>query len=178
MYLPIPGTKVWAFGGAARGGKDTAAGYLRAIDPVGTVAFAFSDAIAAYCRVQGGMTRRDPRLLQQVGFAMRQTAPAIWLDALYWRIDEVRPKLAVITGVRFPDEVAMVREMGGALIWVDRVRDDGSIVTATDRDLAFPTETALTRTDFDHLLVNPDGNPSLFRMRVLTLFDMLTRGAA
>lgn len=178
MYPPIPGTKVYAFGGKSRAGKDTAAKFLTEIDPVGTAVFAFSDAIAAYCRVAGGMRKREPRILQEVGYAMRQTAPTVWLDALYWRIDEVRPKLALVTGVRFPDEIAMLRSMGGTLIWVDRVREDGSRVLSTDRDQAFPTENALTRTDFDHLLINPDGDEARFRLRVLSLYDMLTRSAA
>lgn len=178
MYLPILGTEIYAFGGHARAGKDTAAAILREIDPSATVTFAFSDAIAAYCRVSGGMTKRDPRLLQAVGYSMRQVTPSVWLDALYWRVDEVRPKRALVTGVRFPDEVHMLRDMGATLIWVDRARDDGSLVMATDRDPNFPTETALTRTDFDHLLINPDGQPDLFKLRVLALYDRLTRSAA
>lgn len=178
MYPALAGTRVIAFGGKARAGKDTAAKYLREIDPVGTHLFAFSDAISAYARVAGGMTRREPRLLQELGYAMRQTAPSVWLDALYWRIEETRPKVALVTGVRFPDEVRMLRDMGGILIWIDRVRPDGTVMEPTDRDPAHPVETALVRTDFDHLLINPDGNEALLKVRVLTLFDRLTRSAA
>lgn len=171
MYPPIPGVKVVAMGGAARHGKDAAGQILAELAPAGHVQrFAFSDAISTYCRVQAGMTKRQPRLLQEVGYAMRQTAPGVWLDALYWHIDDARPKLAIVTGVRFPDEVAMIRSMGGALVWVERRDADGALVAVTDRDARFPTETALTRTDFDRLLLNPDGDLGLFRQRVCALY--------
>jgi hypothetical protein len=170
-YPPIPGVKVVAMGGSARHGKDLAAQIILELAPAGAArAFAFSDAISAYCRVQGGMTKRNPRLLQEVGYAMRQVNPSVWLDALYWRLDDVRPKLAIITGVRFPDELAMLRSMGGALVWVERRTADGERVAVTDRDAAFPTETALVRTDFDRLLLNPDGDLGLFRQRVCALY--------
>lgn len=175
MYAPIPGTRVIGFGGAARAGKDTAANVLREIDPMRTTCFAFSDAISAYARVAGGMKKRDPRLLQEVGYAMRQAAPGVWLDALYWRIDEVRPRLALVTGVRFPDEVAMLRAMGGTLIWVDRVTGDGLPVMVTDRNPNHPVETAVRPADFDFRIVNPDGEEGLYRQRVLTLYEALTR---
>lgn len=173
MYLPIPETRVLAIGGPARSGKDTAAKTLLAIDPARTLALAMSDAIAHECRLHHGMTTRDPRLLQKVGYALRQAVPTIWLDAVYWRIVEARPRLALITGVRFPDELAMVRAMGGQTVWVDRVREDGRFVRAADRDLNFPTETALTRTDFDHLLLNPDGAEGRFKLHVLSFYEKL-----
>src|SRR5258708_706898 len=178
MYLPIPETREIAIGGPARSGKDTAAKTLLGIDPARTLCLAMSDAIAHECRLHHGMTKRDPRLLQKVGFALRQAVPLIWLDAVYWRIDEVRPRLALITGVRFPDELAMVRAIGGQSIWVDRVREDGSFVRATDRDLAFPTETALTRIDFDQLLLNPDGAEERFRLHTPALYDRLFPAAS
>jgi hypothetical protein len=173
MYLPICGTRVIAIGGPARSGKDSAALAIASVDPLRTLRVAFSDAISTYCRVQGHMTKREPRLLQEVGYALRQTSPSVWLDAVYWRIEEARPRLAVITGVRFPDELAMVRDMGGTSVWVERVRADGTFVRATDRDLGFPTETALTRTDFDRVLLNPDGAPERFRLHALELFRQL-----
>ena len=174
-YKPIPGTRIFAFGGASRSGKDTAARIIYEIHPAQSAYFAFSDAISVYCRILQGMTKRDPKLLQTAGFALRQTNPAVWTDALYWLLDERRPRTALITGVRFPDELAMLRAAGAKLVWVERVRPDGSTVTATDRDPNVPTETALTRTDFDYLLTNPDGEELKYRMRVLALYDSLTR---
>jgi hypothetical protein len=171
LYPPLPGTTVIAMGGWSRHGKDTAAQIIAELAPAGAVQrFAFSDAIAAYARVQGGMTRREPRLLQELGYAMRQIDASVWLKALYWRIEELRPKIALVTGVRFPDEVEMLRSMGGALVWVERRTATGDRVGVTDRDADFPTETALVRTDFDRLLLNPDGDLGLFRQRVCALY--------
>lgn len=170
-YPPIPGVKVLGFAGAARHGKDTAAKFITEIAPPGHIErFAFSDAISAYARVAGGMTKRNPRLLQEVGYALRQTHAGIWLDALYWRIDDIRPRLALVTGVRFPDEVTMVRAMGGTVVWVERLDDDGVPMRVTDRNANYPTETALTRTDCDRVMLNPDGNETLFRQRVCGLY--------
>lgn len=172
-YPQIPGTRVIGFGGAPRAGKDTACTVLFGVDPLRSARFAFSDAIAAHCRVMRGMTKRDPVLLQHEGFALRSARQTVWIDALYWRIDEVRPRLALISGVRFPDEIQMVRDMGGHLFWIDRVDEHGNRHVVTDRDPNFVTETSVTASMFDAVITNVEGRDELFRMRVLDAYRRL-----
>ena len=157
-YAPIPGVRVLGLTGAARHGKDTAAAAIVAVTP-GAKVYALSDAISVVCRVFHGMTRRDPPLLQRVGFDQRLHDPAVWLDALYWKIDEDRPPLAIITGVRFPDEADMVRFMGGTVIRIRRVTDHGLPYTATDRDPAHPVEQHMQGIPVADEWLNEDGHP-------------------
>ena len=130
---PIPGVRVIGVCGAARAGKDALARYLIELVP-GAERFAFSDGVAALARANGVMRRRDPLRLQEVGMAVRRLARGTWLDILYGAIDDKRPPLAVITGVRFDDEAALVRTMGGKLVKVVRLEPDGLPYVATDRD--------------------------------------------
>ena len=157
-YAPIPGVRVLGLTGAARHGKDTAAAAIVAVT-LGAKVYALSDAISVVCRVFHGMTRRDPPLLQRVGFDQRLLTPSVWLDALYWRIDEDRPTLAIITGVRFPDEGQMVWDMGGSLIRVRRVTDHGLPYAATDRDPAHPVEQQQSGIPVSDEWLNEDGRP-------------------
>ena len=157
-YAPIPGVRVLGLTGAARHGKDTAAAAVAACVP-GAKLYALSDAISVVCRVFHGMTRRDPGLLQRVGFDQRLLTPSVWLDALYWKIDEDRPSLAIITGVRFPDEADMVHLMGGTVIRVRRVTDHGLPYQATDRNLAHPVEQSMSGIPVAAEWLNTDGHP-------------------
>ena len=139
--------------------------------------YAFSDAIASYCRVRHGMTTRDPRLLQQVGLEMRHSSnPFVWLDALYWRIDEERPSLAIITGVRFPDETSMIRQCGGMIWRIDRFTPAGQPFIATDRDPNHETETALDHFEFDVVLRNISGEAASFKESVISTYARCVGG--
>jgi hypothetical protein len=138
-YRPIDGVRVIGLCGHARHGKDETARLLLRLCP-GAERFAFSDALAVEARVHHGMTTRDPRTLQDVGMDMRESHPGVWLDALYGAIEDRRPELAVITGVRFPDEAAMVRAMGGQVIRVVRLGPDGRRYVSPDRPAAHRAE--------------------------------------
>lgn len=173
IYKAIPDVLFLGLGHRARQGKDVAAQAL--VDHVpGARRYAFSDAIAVYCRVCHGMTTRSPWLLQQVGLEMRVTSnPSwsdVWLDALYWRIDEERPALAIITGVRFPDEASMIRQCGGMVWRIDRFTPAGKPFVATDRDPNHETETALDHFEFDAVLKNTSGEVESFKDSVITTY--------
>lgn len=109
----------------------------------GAERFAFSDALAVHCRVAHGMGVRDPRVLQDVGMAMRETHPGVWLRALYGAIEDRKPEVVIITGVRFADEAAMVREMGGQIVRVVRLEPDGRRFVSRDRDPSHRAESAV-----------------------------------
>lgn len=80
------------------------------------------------------MSKRDPKALQRIGWALRQERPTVWIDALYWTIDDKRPPLAIVTGVRFKDEAQMIRQMGGRIVRVVRVEHDGRPFIDPERD--------------------------------------------
>jgi hypothetical protein len=139
-YTPIPGVRaVIGLVGHARSGKDASAKLLLKHLP-GAERFAFSDALSVECRLHHGMQARDPRMLQDVGIMFRQARPGVWLDTLYHAIVDRQPDVAIVTGVRFPDEAAMVRDMGGCLLRVTRVEPDGRRFIADDRNQSHVVE--------------------------------------
>ena len=130
MYQPIVGVKVIGVTGQARHGKDTFAQALLLALP-GAERISFSDLIAASERIAGRMTERDPVHLQNTHFTMNRTN---LLCAMYEFIRDRRPSVCVITGVRKPDEVEMVKAMGGKIVMVLRLLENGSPYTSSDRD--------------------------------------------
>src|SRR5574343_730126 len=141
-YALIPGVNVIGITWRARHGKDTLAIGLLSNIP-GAERFAFSDGLSAYCRAIGKMTARDPRVLQDEGTRLRNERESVWLDVLYGAIQDRAPRIAIVTGVRFPNEARMIRDMGGVIIKVIRYTDDGRLFCASDRDLNHPSEAAI-----------------------------------
>jgi hypothetical protein len=155
-------TRVIGLGHKARTGKDVAASYLAERVP-GARAYAFSDAIAVVCRALYGMTTREPRLLQAVGIEARTKNPEVWVDALFWKIQEDAPSLAIVTGVRFQNEAEMIHAVSGEVWRIDRLNADGSMFVADDRPPDHPTETALDGFPFHRVIVNRTGQLERFR---------------
>ena len=66
----------------------------------------------------------------EVGQKMREVYPAVWVEAaLAWRRSSV---LLVITDLRFPNEAAAVKQLGG---WCVNVKRPGNPVKGSDRFL-------------------------------------------
>jgi hypothetical protein len=134
-FTPLAGVTVIGITGQARAGKDELArAFIRRVP--GAERLAFSDAVAAVARLSGEMTQRDPRVMQSIGETARLTDPDCWCRAVYGWIDDRRPRVAVLTGLRHANEYAMVRTMGGFVVAV--VRPEAPPVT--DRDMAHPVE--------------------------------------
>lgn len=160
-FCPIAGTAIVGVCGAARHGKDTfAAALIEAVS--GAERFAVSDIISAHERLSGRMVARDPVHLQNC-FG---TFPREWLvSAVYHAIVDRRPKVAVITGVRKPDEVAMIHAAGGVIVRVQRPN-----FTTDDRNPSHPIEVDIDRLAADFLFVSPDV-PTLQRIAVAFAAD-------
>lgn len=141
-YTQVPGCRLAiGFVGQARHGKDTAAkAVLRAMP--GAERFAFSDAVSVIGRVCHGMVKRDAGLLQTIGTGYRAQRETVWLDALYGLIRDREPDIAVVTGLRYRDEVELVRALArdSVIIRVVRRQADGSLFVAADRDPSHPVE--------------------------------------
>lgn len=171
-YEPIHGVSVIGLVGHARHGKDEAARVLARL-VAGARRYAFSDAISIYARLQHGMTQRDPVVLQDVGYQVRLDRPSAWLDAVYWQIHDHSPDLAIITGARFEDEVQMIRDMGGLIIKVYRVNEDGSEFVSGDRDRKHAVERDIDSLHHDGLVRNVTGKKPLFEQDVIAQYRRL-----
>lgn len=138
---------VIGLGHKARHGKNFVAREvvrMAAIEGFHAKEYGFADALKDVCRVQFGMKDKDPQLLQMVGTDLyrRQNAD-VWVNALYYRLRDERPDLAIITDMRFLNEVALVKCLGGIAVKVERTTAAGDLWLSKDRDPGHPSETAL-----------------------------------
>lgn len=175
-FSPIPGVCVVGLGHRARHGKDSAARFLVEAYPKDVRRFSFADALYAHCRIEHGMTRKDGPLLQRVGVEKRSTDPNVWIRALYWAIVDNPVPVAVITDVRFQNEAAFVKRLGGVTIKVERRLANGDLYQTSDRDPHHITETDLAVYPWDEVITNREGELDAFRRAVLSTFLDVTEG--
>jgi len=161
-----------AFVGAKQSGKDTAANFL--VSKLGYTRLAFADRLKELLYEANPMvTKSGYRLrgivdqvgwddakesypevrqaLQRVGLACRiHIGDTVWVDIVAEQVRDLRAegKAVVLTDVRFPNEVEMVRELGGALVRVIRHGQE----LGTDDHIS---ETALADVPVDDELWNP-----------------------
>lgn len=127
---------IFGLTGRARSGKDTAALALR---PLGFVRVAFADPMRDMLRAIGlrdedmeGDAKERPvphlglsyrRLAQTLGTEWgRALDPDLWIKVARSRIERViaEGRSVVVTDIRFDNEAALVRHMGGRVIRIDR----------------------------------------------------------
>jgi hypothetical protein len=88
--------------------------------PADVLRIGFADALYHFCRVTYGMKEKDATLLQKVGVSERARNPSVWIEAVYYKILDKKPKVVVIPDVRFINEAEFVKQLGGYLIKIDR----------------------------------------------------------
>lgn len=170
-FEPIWGVRVLGLGHRARHGKDTTARLLARLSNGDCVRYSFADDIYAVCRALHGMTTKDAPLLQRVGVEMRERDPEVWIRAVYTKIQQDQPKVAVITDVRFPNEADFVRGMGGLMVRVSRFDEDGRPFVAPDRDPDHITEMALADDAWwDETITNVSGREGDFVREVESFY--------
>ena len=81
---------------------------------------------------------------------VRDVAPNAWVDDMRKRVAAALRdgKRVLVTGIRFPNELQLIRDLGGSAVWVER---PGHPVST---NLADPSEHSLTATDFDLVVLN------------------------
>lgn len=163
LYAPIPGVRVIGLGHKARHGKDTAARTLIELAPDKVMRFSFADDLYSVCRVVHGMTTKDAPLLQRVGVEFRERDPEVWVRSVYAKILDARPEVAVITDVRFPNEMAFVKALGGECWKVERLRADGTAFVDPSRPATHISETALDSAEWDRVVPNREGQQETFQ---------------
>lgn len=171
QFEPIPGVAVIAFGHKGRHGKDTAgAAIVAAI--AGAERFSFAADLYAIARVHYRMTTKDAPLLQQIGQDYRQQfGEDVWVRSVYAKMLDTRPRLAVITDVRYQNEFDFVKQLGGTTVEVMRFNPDGSMFVADDRPADHISEVGLDKADWDFYLTALDGDVQAVRSGAVTIAD-------
>ena len=154
-FTPIPGVLVLGIGHKARHGKDTVAAAMLQAASADVLRIGFADALYDYCRIEHSMTTKDAPLLQRVGVEQRERDPFTWVKAVYWKIVDKKPRVVVIPDVRFKNEAAFVKQMGGYCIRVARWTDDTRYVP-NDRDPLHVSECDLNDYAWDLTITNRD----------------------
>ena len=111
------------------------------------------------------MKMKDRKLLQDIGFKMREIRPSVWIDFL---IDQVRGKdKIVVDDIRYPNEYQALKKEGFKIIRVVADREI-CIKRLTERDgtaaierLDDESETAMDDVEIENVL---DGNLLLEEM--------------
>lgn len=140
-------------GHKARHGKDTAAAAI--VKACNALRVGFADDLYAVARVLYGMTTKDAPLLQFVGVHYRETiSPDVWIRAVYAKLLDQRPRLAVIPDVRFKNELAFIKALGGVTVKVERYTEHGTLFVDPSRPATHISETALDGAQWDVVIRN------------------------
>lgn len=138
----------------------------------------FADDLYAVARVLYGMTTKDAPLLQFVGVHYRETiSPDVWIRAVYAKLLDQRPRLAVIPDVRFKNEMAFVKALGGVTVKVERRTEHGDLFVDPSRPADHISETDLDGAPWDYTLRN-DLSVGDLQDRAINLADHLLVNAA
>jgi hypothetical protein len=96
------------------------------------------------------LSSRD--IMQFIGTdVFRKLKPDIWVDATISKISRDKPKLAIITDCRFPNEVESIKEAGGKVIRLTRAPFDSDHVSEN-----ILNEENYDWSNFDHIIDNKD----------------------
>lgn len=92
------------------------------------------------------------RLLQKLGTEVGRDmiGENTWVDIIARKVDALLKdgRDVAVTGIRFPNELRMVRSLGGTAVWVDRPGLDSA------SPAAHASETSVDDSMFDRMLVN------------------------
>jgi len=148
--------------GFAEAGKDEVAQILR---KYGWTRVAFADPLKKVATDMGWSGKKDDtgrRLLQRLGIAAREYLdPDVWVVAGERLIESARGPV-VITDVRFPNELFMVRRRGGIMIRITRPGKSAVNEHVSER--------AVTHEDCDYSIIN-DGSLEDLERKVIHLFE-------
>jgi len=104
------------------------------------------------------------RLLQVLGTEVGRNmiSQDVWVNMAERTIREhwAQNKKVVITAVRFPNEIEMVRRLGGTTVWIERASE--ARTDAQGDILAHASENSVSADDFEHFLDNDSTLDELF----------------
>ena len=169
-------------------GKDTVARLLQQLQPERIWQIrSFGDSIKSVCAALTGedeaayytqrgkaqalptFQRTRGEMLQQVGQALREWEPLVWVDAFFAGLPADTFVLA--PDVRYPNEADPIRARGGLMLRVEgdplRQRGDGT------RDDNHPSETAMDHYPHFAATIHNTGSPNELRQQVQALLKHL-----
>lgn len=113
---------------------------------------------------------KHPKLLQWWGTEYRRAQDEnYWVKKTFASIP-ANLDIAMITDVRFPNEVEGVRSRGGYTVNVQRLREDGTQFYSSDRPATHPSEVAVDDPKYwDFFLKIPNGHAALLGELAITL---------
>lgn len=119
---------------------------------------------------RGGMPETYSELVERVGYVEAKTDPEVrrllqklgtevgrnmigenvWVSIMARKIDDHRSAghPVVVTGLRFPNETQMIRELGGRTVWIDRPS------LAAGAAAAHVSENSVSEADFGERIIN------------------------
>ena len=156
--------------GKAGTGKTAVADHL--VKKYGYKRYAVADEVKRIAMRLFKMKEKDRKLLQDIGFKMREIRPSVWIDFL---IDQIRGKdKIVVDDIRYPNEYEALKREGFKMIRVVADREicikrlTGRDGTAAVERLDDESETAMDEVKIENIL---NGNLPLEEM--LTQLDAL-----
>lgn len=78
--------------------------------------------------------RDELNTLVDVGHQMRGIDEDYWITRLARRIIEAQAIIAVIPGIRFPNEINWIKQASGLMLRIKRLNQNGSMFISPDRD--------------------------------------------
>lgn len=147
----LPNTRIIGF-------SDSLNDSLVTLNPIVEGELRYSDFVTKYGYMSAKTHPEVRRLLLFLGTEVgRELDEDLWVNQMRKRLDKAREDgidVVFITGVRYPNELGLLREVKADLVYVERP----SIANATEGRLAQNTthssETSLSKQDFDHVVVN------------------------
>jgi len=139
--------------------------------------FRFAEALYEECRRLHGMTDKDAPLLQKVGAARRVENVNYWVDKVFEQVDDFFKThpfgVAIITDVRYQNEVAEVKKRGGYTIDLTRLNSDGTPYVAPDRDPKHQSEIDLDGYNWNFYIRTKTGEDALAGDIAITIFEYI-----
>jgi len=128
--------------------------------------------------IRQGITRADcTRVELDALVALGHEGRAIdeyhWLFRLEARIVALKVDIAVIPGIRFPNEIDWLRSFNGTIARVKRYNVDGSLYISPDRDPNDPMETCIERVVADYEISAATGQESWLKNQARGLANEL-----
>jgi len=110
-------------------------------------------------------------LLQWWGTEFRRAQdPDYWVKKTMARISEENPEVALISDLRFPNEVEGIRAAGGYVVRVDRV----GYVSDVPEHVSEKALDGMSEMDWDYVIKAPDGGLQVLCEEAVNALNFLT----
>lgn len=134
--------------------------------------FKFAQALYLEAKRDYGMTDKDAPLLQRIGMERRDQDPEYWVKQVRNQLASFNG-IALITDVRFQNEIQMVKELGGFTVQMIRLNQDGTRFYSDDRPSGHPSESELDNHNWDYRISTKTGEEALSADYAVTLIEHL-----